>query len=167
MSGELREKKKVTCLANVNWCILSEQNPIPAKFRSDESIHLKYKGIPSNIYLQLFFSNFVAKLIVFGFTCALRSCSPIRFLNAIVCQEKRTISTDYQSTDNSFKVIFYIDTYHDHSNFCTVRSLLEGFRDVRISRLLMQQQIHRALALLVSLIKPNEVQRSINCFANV
>lgn len=45
--------------------------------------------------------------------------------------------------------------------------LLEGFRDVRISRLLMQQQIHRALALLVPLIKPNEVQRSINCFANV
>ena len=128
---------------------------------------LNTKEFPQTFTCSCFFSNFVAKLIVSGFTCALRSCSPIRFLNAIVCQEKRTISTDYQSTDNSYKVIFYIDTYHDHSNFCTVRSLLEGFRDVRISRLLMQQQIHRALALLVSLIKPNEVQRSINCFANV
>ena len=82
---------------------------------------LNTKEFPQTFTCSCFFSNFVAKLIVSGFTCALRSCSPIRFLNAIVCQEKRTISTDYQSTDNSYKVIFYIDTYHDHSNFCTVR----------------------------------------------
>ena len=66
------------------------------QFRFHENRRIKYRKITSNTFA----TKYSSKLIVSRFTCVLSSSS-IRFLNAIVLQEKPlTWTEDYQIIDN-------------------------------------------------------------------